>query len=121
MPKVSENAREESWPGGQCACGKSDSRRVNEKQTQSTGSCSAKKICTVQGFLWYPAKTCYNLASFSLTPGKMVWILIPGYVASAAAGTGVTPVMIPCLGTRSPELFVQIPAGNPGAAFGCGL
>lgn len=75
VPKVSESARggkaglEANVPS---ACGKSDSRRVNEKQTPSAGSCSAKKICTVQGFLCYPVKTCYILASLSVTPGKMV-------------------------------------------------
>lgn len=56
------------------ACGKRDSRRGNEKQTLSAGSCSATKICTVQGFLWYPVKTCYNLASLAVTPGKMVQV-----------------------------------------------
>lgn len=54
------------------ARGKSDSRRVNEKQTRSTGSCSAKKFCTVQGFLWYLIKMCYHLATLSVTLGKAV-------------------------------------------------
>lgn len=54
----------------QSACGKSDSRRVNEKQTLSTGSCSAKKFCAVRGLLWCPIKTCYNLATLSATLGK---------------------------------------------------
>ena len=56
----------------QSACGKSDSRGVNEKQTLSTGSCSAKKFCTVQGFLWYPVKMCYSLATLSVTLRKML-------------------------------------------------
>lgn len=48
------------------------------KSRLSTGSYSAKKYCTVQGFLWDPIKMCSNLATLSVTPGTNslgTWLL----------------------------------------------
>lgn len=119
----------------QSAGGKSDRRGVNGKQTRSAGSCSAKKFCTAQGFLWYPIKMCYNLATLSVTPGKWHRHEQLGSVASALRATlkknrcrATLRVQAHEVRAGRHEFLVQVlpgtqrlPSGNLGAPVSCPL